>query len=186
MRRVASSRTRWLLLIALLFSAASSTGAPNLFVAAQHGGSEANVRAEKGMQPDRDDRAFAKLWLSLHDCNTDVYVANGEISSEYLRSRGYVSNEAPPNGYVIISVDERFEGLKVTSILLPTTWAIIALTVDAPVETVRSRLEKTRNIKFSRKGKRHFLRNRESRRFEIFPERNHSSSTVIQCDSEQQ
>lgn len=169
---------------------ALAIAAPQIRTPVYADGAQENVdeaKRQKGMQPTpRDDHAFAKLWLSLHDCNTDVYIVNGKLSSEYLRGRGYMSNETSPKGYVAIAVDERFEGLKVTMILLPTTWAIVALTVEAPVEAVRSRLEKTRNIKFSRKGTRHFLRNLEGKRFEIFPERNHPGSTVVQCDSEQQ
>ena len=173
-----------LAMVFALFTLTWSTATLSSSAEYGHSGYQSHFKKTNQDSP-RDDRAFAQLWLSLHDCKTNVYVENGRITSEYLRRRGYSTTSQSQKGYEVFSVDERFEGFKVVEILLPTTWPIVAITVNAPVETVKRQLEKTRGLTFSHVGEKQYLRKLDGSKFEIFPNRAHSASTVIQCDSEQ-
>jgi len=133
----------------------------------------------------RDDIAFEVLWQSIHECKSDVYVVDNNISSDYLRKRGYIA-EDKQHGYAVIQVDERLGGMQVSTIVVPTTWSIVAITVEAPVETVKHYFEKTKHIKLSKIKTRHFIRQLDGMKFEIFSHPKQPKKTIVQCDSEQQ
>ncbi len=133
----------------------------------------------------RDDTAFEALWQSIHECRSDVYVVDNNISSDYLRKRGYIA-EDKQYGYAVIQVNERLGGMKVSTIVVPTTWSIVAITVEAPVGTVKHYFEKTKHIKLSKIKTGHFIRQLNGIKFEIFPHPKQPEKTIVQCDSEQQ
>lgn len=152
------------------------------------------MHGEEFLQPiHRNDRKFAELWKTLHDCEPLPIVKNGQIPSDYLRRRGYTAADPEGKGYVSISVDERLYGMRATELLLPTTWSILSITVNAPVETVKIKLEKAQGFKFSPAGHRHYKRKLNFKRnfgsdaaFEILPDKKNPNSTIISCDLDQQ
>lgn len=133
----------------------------------------------------RDDIAFDVLWQSIHECKSDIYVVDNNISSDYLRKRGYIADDKR-YGYAVIQVDERLGDMQVSTVIAPTTWGIVAIIIEAPVETVKHYFEKTRHIKLSKIKTRHFIRQLDGIKFEIFSHPKQPEKTVVQCDSEQQ
>jgi hypothetical protein len=141
----------------------------------------------------RDDLAFAELWKSLRDCDPLVRFKEDRTTSGYLNRRGYRPSTTSEDGYVVLPVDEQLYGLKVTKLLLPTHWSILAIYVKAPVETVKSKVERAQHFKFPPSKERHYKRKLNSNRnfgpeaaFEIFPDHDDTTITVISCHLDQQ
>jgi hypothetical protein len=141
----------------------------------------------------RDDLAFAELWKSLRDCDPLVHFKEDRTTSSYLNRRGYKPSTTSEDGYVVLPVDEQLYGMKVTALLLPTHWSILAITVKAPVETVKAKVETAQHFKFPPSKERHYKRKLNSNRnfgpeaaFEIFADQVDATSTVISCHLDQQ
>ncbi|WP_430434070.1 hypothetical protein [Methyloversatilis sp.] len=149
---------------------------------------EINIQEETNKQQSvyRNEEEFEKIWASLHECSTNVFVANGVISSPYLQDRGYKPtgvNES--SGYITIYVDEILYGFKVRKIILPTTWSIVALFVKAPVEDVKAELEKRYGILFDTVDGRYERRSANGK-FQVFSSYEAPLESIVQCDSNQQ
>lgn len=150
--------------------------------------SRTNAQEETNKQQSvyRNEEEFEKIWASLHECSTNVFVANGVISSPYLQRRGYKPTGVNENsGYIAIYVDEILFGFKVRKIILPTTWSIVALFVKAPVEDVKAEIEKRYGILFDTVDGRYERRSANGN-FQVFSSYEAPLESIVQCDSNQQ
>lgn len=140
-----------------------------------------------------DTNQFESLWKSFHNCESLPTAKDGYISSEYLRQRGYSASDPEWQGYVEFAVDETFYGMKVTKLVLPTTWAIYGMTVKAPLEVVKRKIEKVYGFKFTSKQGQMYMRKLSANpnfgrdaEFVVLTDSEDPKSTVISCDLDQQ
>jgi hypothetical protein len=155
---------------------------------------EPNLSEPKNLQPiPPDSKQFESLWKSFQNCEALPTAKDGYISSEYLRQRGYSASDPEGKGYVEFDVDETFYGMKVTNILLPTTWTIYAMTIKAPLGSVKRKIEKVYGFKFTSKQGQMYIRKLsanpefgEGAHFVVLPDREDPKNTALSCDLDQQ
>lgn len=155
---------------------------------------EPHLNEPTNLQPiPPDSKQFESLWKSFQNCESLPDAGDGYISTEYLRQRGYSASDPEWKGYVEFSVNETFYGMKVTKLLLPTTWTIYAMTVKAPLESVKRKIEKVYGFKFTAKQGQMYVRKLSANPnfggnaiFAVLPDSEDPKSTIIYCDLDQQ
>lgn len=186
------------LIIALSIACTSQVSSAQRFQFSSPGShansNQLNTGKTKNMNPiPPDEKKFESLWKSFHNCESLLTAKDGYISSEYLRQRGYSASDPEWDGYVEFPVNETFYGMKVTKILLPTSWAIYGMTIKAPLESVKRKIEKVYGFKFTSKQGQMYVRKLSANpnfgwdaHFSVLPDSEDPQSTVLSCDLDQQ
>lgn len=131
--------------------------------------SVSNCMAETGLE---------RMFAGFETCAfTGVYIDNGDIKPEYLKSRKPYKEE---NGFAWFRVADTMYGIPVVEVMIPSsTWSLHGIVFDVPLEQARAVLQKRFGRDFTQKSAE--PEESEERFAQLIADRKNSARSVWVC-----